>query len=373
MNRKILLILVSLSFNILAMDKVKTIALAGVAQFSPSGRFVLVKEDQNVSLYETVTGKKMGSLENIKSKECSSKYPFRFSPRETYIAYRNQMWTRTDLKEHVSSNFRPANVDTIWNKLETVFVTANLDNTTCHLSDACTGQPMQTFTRPTRDFYSCLSDDGSLIAFAYCIAYRRNTNDPRTVLEVKYIKDNLTTLDIFNGQTLTFFPDNTHALITAHGSDVILVNALTGQKLKTFVCGNSSELLGNNADTTPCTIRIRNMLSIVTHPSAKDYFCSIDCKPDGTYSFKKYDKSIIKKKSTYQPMATDLAPLDHTKHVLSPDGASLILTTSKDKHTLCLLPYAHEMLVKDKQTHFSLLPADLLVYLRNFTHQKMFI
>lgn len=367
MNIHYLLFIVTFTLKILAMEDGKLVPLPGPAQFSPSGKFLLVIGKQNISVHDTNTGKSLGALEGITPKQYGGPQPFTFSPRETYLAYRNKIWALTSQKLLLPHSIRPVNVKTYWNTLETIFITSRDSNNRDVVSDALTGKQLNTLN-PLSQIPGILNDNGTLIAYVYTLAHPIHDRYPQTLLQINRVAINQQTCEVPNGQKIVFFSDNEHALVSKPGADVVLLNAAKGQPLRTFVCGASSALVGTLTDRTACTIKTQGMKSIITHPSAKEYFCTINHDGKDFY-FEKRDKTLIRPKTLTYPTEHYLKKHAHYAYNLSPDGSAIVFTVAKGQqaqYILCILPHAYELSARDKQSYLSLLPEDIRNCLRYY-------
>jgi hypothetical protein len=423
MNKHYLLIIVTFTLKILAMEDTKLVPLAGPAQFSPSGRLLLVFEEEKVALHETLSGRKLGELENRGAIPDNQRCHLVFSPQETYLGFKNQIWTLSNQKEHLQGISKSQTIQA-WNTQETFFLTESLNSATpTYMVNDATGVAKSTSisfpsASAVTDFAIC--HDGNLLAFSF--HFLHSTYSSKTVLINR--ENSGVPFYVEDGYKTIFFPDNIHALVSKTDAHVCVINAQLGQLLHTYLCGNSL------INRTPCKVDIKNMQSTVTHSSAQDYFCRISY--DGkNFTFQKIAKPAIDQKllsntKSYRlkraqkgpqlylhhlanasqepqllldsvntqekdasfcgnydehvvletrpktnlcivrPFSAAMQKIPYSKVTISPDTYSLEITTPQDRHILCILPHAYDLLARERNSYFNLLTQDLRNYLRYF-------
>lgn len=172
MNIHYLLFIVAFTLKTFSMEDYKLVPLAGPAQFSPSGRLLLVFEEEKVALHESLTGKKLGELENIGTIPDNQRCHLVFSPRETYLGFKNQIWTLSNQKEHLQGVFKNQTIQA-WNTQETIFLTESLNSAppTYYVNDATGLVASFPISFPSAPTHFAISHDGNLLAFTYPVVY----------------------------------------------------------------------------------------------------------------------------------------------------------------------------------------------------------
>ncbi len=365
-----LILLLLITCSVQTMQIIDQIALptSKSTQFSPRGDLLLVVEENEVGLYETHQGKRIGSLEGFNSTEWDETHPFRFSPGQTYLSYRNTIWTVSD-QSKLFYDLTHKNCQIWWDKSESIFIMSPDIGEIYSVYDTHTLQSLQTLTWPSAaSRLAKLNNDGSLIASLYRF-YTPEPNFPwYTSLQIKETLTNNTTLSLSRNCTnISFFSDNIHALITTREplmADIILIDAKRGCTLRTFLCSNYVTAESPLCYAI-CQVVIEGLTSLITHPSAKDYCCTISS--DGKeFQFQKLDRSRIFKKNIPVPSHEQLQSFNHKEHTMSPDGYSLVLTTKAGTRLLCIAKHFYDQLAADRSSYLSLLPADLRAHLRKY-------
>lgn len=337
--------------------------------YSPRGDLLVVIEKDRIGLYETQRGARIGNLEGIESQELSDTYRFVFSPGQTYLSYRGKIWEVSSQKQ-LYCNPRYTDAHLWWNESESIFIASPTNENKDYVHNAGTFELLQTITWPMGfGTLSRLNNDGSLIATLLTPWRQTPANQVYDRLKVKETLSGKETMTLSTGYCteISFFSDNIHALVTVIPqltNDIILIDAKQGKTLRIFSC--REYLAPNNPFcNTPCSVQIHGLNSLITHPSAKDYCCTIS--HDGTqFQFQKHDRSMIFKKNIPEPSQEQLKALDRKEHTRSPDGYSFLLTTNKGQRFLCIAKHLYDQLAADRGSYLSLLPFCLRAYLRKF-------
>lgn len=162
---KIVFLLVSLSLCLTAFEHpISRVAIAqGDSCFSPTGKHLLVFETQGIRVYDTITGSNKGLLDASSSTEKQYPHQFIFSPRGTYVSGTHRIWALATLKEHLPG-ILAARTITAWSQNETHFVCLQVDvnhRLEYGVYDASTGQLVATLTSKTAPL---INPDGTCFA-----------------------------------------------------------------------------------------------------------------------------------------------------------------------------------------------------------------
>lgn len=415
-------VIFSFTIHLHAMDTIKAIAMAGCGTFGPKGKHLLILEDKNVGVHETATGRRLGSLENSSSLDAFEE--FVFSPQETYINSANRIWTTADQKERQLTNILTKRQQIkAWNKHETIFLSENAKEKKWFFHKAQDGQIIYIIVHPLLPLHFSISDDGSLAGLTYSIIGLGNAT--RMVLhDLNNARQISSTPDM---RYVNFFPDNTHALVASNGAGVHVINAKTAAGI-TFVCGNNRERLDNTpcaiqingmqgiishpsdrdafctithdgqkfdfqrhdkSYRAPHTQSTTKQFKVIAHgtsysnnlflenltvPNAswQVIMPSVNAEKKDVFFSGNHDEHILVRENKegrlyilYAPSTEYLGRIDYKRLTISPDKNSFLITTKNDDNFLYILPHAAEILAKQKDSYFNLLPIDLRAYLKN--------
>lgn len=400
------------------------VPLSGKGIFSPSGKLLVVCGQKELSIYDTRNGKKFGNLENSSSAHPNQQDSLIFSPQETYIALKNRIWKTADCQQHVPTILETGHVKA-WNKYETKLFTEIPDKKLWFLIDSSTGLPLHTFdySHEFAPLQFSTSDDGTLVSFTFPVERALYLpGEPRTKTLIFSVGNQHKSLEIDDGHRTAFFPNNIHALVSNTKGDVTVVNALLRIMIRTFVCGNSltpCNITINNMKsiiTHPflkssfCTINYEGhgfCFSFQRHqkpavdqkllsnteklrvekvqPGSRLYLHyrtdaskepqllldSVNAQEDDVIFAGDHDEHILVLSGSIIHLLRPTVP-DYRRKIpygdiaISPNKHSFVITTPERKHILYILSHAIDILSKEKNSYFSLLPDDIKMFFKDY-------